>query len=308
VFARPPSFALVALVALAVAAPPPGAAQAKLSVAPSLANFEAQPGNRATERMRIGNEGDDDLKLAITIRDIDHDDTGKRNFYPVGTTGASCGRWLASLPPTLDLPARSAVNLELVAKIPKNTSPGTYACAVLSAPSAAPSSAANKARKGRNASIGIMPSVGTIIIINVLGEGLDRSTELEIIDGYIRPPTASLPLMVKLQVSNTSGWYARPTGVIAFFDAKGAAIGTTNMPTGGIFPKRSAWFESTFPTVLPPGDYRMLVNITDKFGGTASADFSFAVDPPVAKPPPAAPAPKPGAKPKEPPRGASKPK
>ena len=230
---------------LLLLAGPREAAAFGFSVEPTRAELSIPAGKRRGQTLTVKNAKQDEaVHLTIYARDVMYLPDGKLEFPPAGGTSWSCADWIEVVPRELEIPAGESRTVRVSVAAPPEASGGKYAMVFFE-------TAASYATEG----IGVNFRVGALIEAVIQGTE-ERAAQLKDVE-------FAAPSEVHVSVFNEGNILIRPTGQVKVFDAAGKKVAQTpfNPIKLGVFPKTLRKIATKLEPSLPPGSYRLRVEV-----------------------------------------------
>ena len=215
------------------------------SVEPTRAELSVPAGKRRGQTLTVRNaKPDEAIHLRIYARDVLYMPEGKIEFPPAGSTEWSCASWIQVAPAELDVPAGSSRDVRISVTAPLDATGGRYAMVFFE-------TGASYATEG----IGVNFRVGALI------ETVIRGTEER--QAQLKDLVIASPSEIDVSLFNDGNILIRPTGQIKVFDAGGKKVAQVlfNPTMLGVFPKTLRNITSKLDPPLPPGPYRLRVEV-----------------------------------------------
>lgn len=193
-------------------------AVAKVAFTPVRFEFNLNPGESATDTIKMINTSDQAQKYVVTLmnfRNAENDEQGHPQLYAPGTAldnGRGTAQFISVTRDPITVEARAEAYIPFSVIIPESTSGGSYYGVILVG------SIGDEAILGGGegeigAEVGIRQQSGPLMLINVRGDQF--SEDLDIIE-FFRDKSwySSLPVELFARIQNNGTAYVKPGGVI----------------------------------------------------------------------------------------------
>lgn len=249
----PRLFQILALVAPAVAAAGPAAAQVSVEVSPLRVELQAGAGSNATQAVTVSNAGTEAVRVRARLIDWELSRDGSPQFEGTPEGGPySATDWVRIAPPEQILDPGKEGTVRFSLAVPAAAAPAGYRTAILFEfnPASEPG------KGGRQ--VQFRSRIATLIYVNVGAPPVD----VELTDLRIRPGPEQTQVIAIL--ANTSRRTVRTRGTLTLVDGTGKTVRETTVPDVPVLPESER--EVAIPAIeqatpLPPGTYRVEVKI-----------------------------------------------
>ncbi|MBI4889600.1 MAG: hypothetical protein HY821_03175 [Acidobacteria bacterium] len=222
------------LIAALLAAGPGAFAQVGLGMTPMRLELPLQPGQASSGALDLSTDSPNPVRVRAELLDFYVDDSTTPQFVRNRPEEAahSCRTWLAANPMEAELPAASHQLVRYSLRVPPNTAPGSYYCAI--GYTALPSAEQLK-------QTGIRTTVRVVAVFYAL-VGQPR-VEGEITGLALEPvPGAPGRWFAVLSIRNRGEWHFRPQGQIRIQGENGNLLETLQVPSFPVLPRRDQRF------------------------------------------------------------------
>jgi len=231
------------------------------SVEPARVQVSVPAGKRRGQTLTVRNARPDAaVHLAIYVRDIIHLPDGTHEYPPAGSTEWSCANWIRVAPSELEIPAGKSRDVRVSVTAPPDATGGRYAVVFFEA-------SPSYAEEG----ISVNFRVGAIVEAVIRGTERVATTLRDV--AFVEPPA------VRVDLFNEGNVLVRPKGVIRVFGADGRKIRQLafNPSMVGLLPRTLRSLSTPFDEPLPPGSYRVRVEVDYGSSTLLVGEHAFAV-------------------------------
>jgi hypothetical protein len=215
------------------------------SVEPSRIEVVVPAGKRRGQTLIVKNDRSEPMHLTTYVRDVVYLPDGTGDFPEEGSTDWSCARWVHVVPEELEIPAKSSQEVRVSVIAPPDASGGRYAMLFFET---GPSYA-------QEDGIGVNFRIGALIQAVIPGTERYAASMKNVI---VTPPSE-----IRTELFNDGNLLIRPRGQIKLFEAGGKKVRQVpfNPNLVGVLPSTLRTFSSTLEEPLPPGAYRVRVEV-----------------------------------------------
>lgn len=215
------------VVAGALLTPRVASAQAggsNLSISPLTFELTANPGDQISNVVRVFNNGDTPMSVAMEIRDFTA--AGERGEVALGTLenqSFSLTHWVKVSPETFVLEPRSFKVVDFNITVPPNAEPGGhYGTILASLTSTAESTGAALAQK-----------IGSLLLLQVSGEIQEHMG----VSSFVAPGFSEYgPVALTARFENTGSVHLKPRGFIVVKNMLGDEVARLDVPQSNVLP------------------------------------------------------------------------
>jgi len=202
---------------------PSFAAPLPVAIEPTRFDITANPGDRLTATVYFWNGTDTELPVHMESEDIRPQDEAGHVAGEAEDAINSLKSWVQPIQPDDVVPPKHKIALDFTIDVPANADPGSHwgGVVVRTAPIPAGSGAAIQAR------------VGTIVLLNVLGEAKRKL----VLDSFSIPSFAeSPPIALEARFKNEGTVHEAPQGTIEVRNLFGELSATATLPVRNVLP------------------------------------------------------------------------
>jgi P pilus assembly chaperone PapD len=244
----------------------PAQADISFSVSPIRVEAKGEPGGTYADAMEIFNEGSEQVRIKVLVRDWHLTENGTPIFEKGGAQARSCAAWLKINPVDFLLQPGEKKAVRYSVTIPADTPAGGYWGAFVfeTVPIIKPGEKTSSvALKGNIASI-LYVTVGQPAAVGDIAHmALQQAADATAI-AVTLSNDGTVPFRVKGEVKITDA-------------ASGAAVRTLPLPDAPVLAGYSRTFTLPIDSPLPPGSYVALATIDIGAGSLLAGEISFAI-------------------------------
>ncbi len=229
--------------------------------------LEASAGSETTLTVALGNAGDADVPARTYAADAFSLVNGGFGVRAEAEPTTGTTTWLGYEAETLDLVAGKQIERSFAVTIPAETTPGQYITGLV-LQTAEPIAVGDSAMLRQN----IVKAIAVVITV-------PGPIEPSLTNGAasLKQTTVSNSLVV--EVANTGNILLKPAGTVTMTTTAGEPVLTAPVAMGPVYAGTTTSVELPVPTIVPAGNYRVTVVLTDAETGAAAnaADLRLAV-------------------------------
>jgi len=245
-------------------------AHAQVTIAPTIRELVASPGQTVRYRIGIANHTEGPLSCEVNAENMRVDEGGRPQSAPPDAA-RGCGSWLQLNPTRFRLAPKISRDVEVTVRVPRGAGGGYYAYVYCTAEEE------GRPTRDRGAVISMRIQVGSALLLLVRSRQRAPSLSVESM-GLGLPSAKDLSRsgwQATVRVVNKGTFHIRVTGEVEILDAGGSRVATAPLQVigGYLLPDCPRRFPATGRQRLPDGNYTVVAHITPE-ARTISRDFS----------------------------------
>lgn len=249
----------------ATGAPPAGpAAASAVGITPISVDAKVKRGSTYTQTYTLSNNTPARLRFRCSVSDYWYDEQNRRVTDRPGTLPRSASPWVQLTPSEVVVEPHSSASVKAVVSVPGSAAGGYYTMPVFEATPDDAAAVYTTSYGGTTATASIGFRFRGLMMLTTEDAA---EYNVEIMDGGVRPPTASAPLELSLDVLNRSTTHARLRGTFTILNSSGAQAGRGRIQEKRFMPGQRAVYKAEWAGELAPGRHTAVVTLSyDRVG------------------------------------------
>lgn len=262
-------FATACAVLLVAFGAPPARAQS-LGISPAFVDAKVMSGATYTRDYTVTNNSGARLVIRCSVGDYWYDDrTNARVDGRPGTLPRSASSWVQFSPAEVVVEPHASAVVRAVITVPQSASGGFYTVPTFDIETA---DATGRPARDGTASAAVAVNFRGLLMLSTTG---NSEYHVEIMGGWITPPTLTSPLKIALDVSNRSTAHVSLRGQFAVLDAAGRFAGRGKIDEQRYMPGQRNELGAAWPGELAPGRYTAIITLTYERAGLEPASLLY---------------------------------
>jgi hypothetical protein len=238
--------------------------QNSLGVSPASVDAKVKRGASYTETYTLSNNTATRLRFRCSVSDYWYDVNNQRVTGRPGTLPRSASPWVQFSPAEVVVEPHGQATVRAVITVPQTAAGGYYTMPVFEATPVETAASDTSSSSGVTATASIGFRFRGLMMLTTEDAA---EYNVEITAGSVRPPTASAPLALELDVRNLSTTHARVRGSFTLLDSSGATAGRGRIQEKRFMPGQRAAYGAEWTGELSAGRYTAVVTLSyDRVG------------------------------------------
>jgi hypothetical protein len=238
--------------------------QVSLGVSPASVDAKVKRGASYTETYTLSNNTGTRLRFRCSVSDYWYDANNQRVTGQPGTLPRSASPWVQFSPAEVIVEPHGQATVRAIITVPQTAAGGFYTMPTFEALPVETATAETSSSSGMTATASIGFRFRGLMMLTTEDAA---EYNVEIMDGGVRPPTASAPLELALDVRNRSTTHARVRGSFVILDSSGATAGRGRIQEKRFMPGQRAAYGAEWTGELSAGRYTAVVTLSyDRVG------------------------------------------
>lgn len=238
--------------------------QVSLGVSPASVDAKVKRGASYTETYTLSNNTGTRLRFRCSVSDYWYDANNQRVAGQPGTLPRSASPWVQFSPAEVIVEPHGQATVRAIITVPQTAAGGFYTMPTFEALPVETATAETSSSSGMTATASIGFRFRGLMMLTTEDAA---EYNVEIMDGSVRPPTASAPLELALDVRNRSTTHARVRGSFVILDSSGATAGRGRIQEKRFMPGQRAAYGAEWTGELSAGRYTAVVTLSyDRVG------------------------------------------
>ena len=255
-------------------APPAGvsAAASAVGITPISVDAKVKRGSTYTQTYTLSNNTPARLRFRCSVSDYWYDEQNRRVTDRPGTLPRSASPWVQLTPSEVVVEPNSSASVKAVVSVPLSAAGGYYTMPVFEATPDDATAVYTTGYGGTTATASIGFRFRGLMMLTTEDAA---EYNVEIMDGGVRPPTASAPLELSLNVRNRSTTHARVRGSFVILDSSGAPAGRGRIQEKRFMPGQRGDYKAEWAGALAAGRYTAVVTLSYDRAGMEPATLVY---------------------------------
>lgn len=238
--------------------------QNSLGVSPASVDAKVKRGASYTVTYTLSNDTGVRLRFRCSVSDYWYDANNHRATGRPGTLPRSASPWVQFSPAEVIVEPHGQATVRAIITVPQAAAGGFYTMPTFEALPVETATADTPSSSGTTATASVGFRFRGLMMLTT-EDGAEYN--VEIIDGGVRPPTASAPLELALDVHNRSTTHARVRGSFVILNSSGAPAGRGRIQEKRFMPGQRGGYKAEWAGELAAGRYTAVVTLSyDRVG------------------------------------------
>jgi hypothetical protein len=246
--------------------------QNSLGVSPASVDAKVKRGASYTEDYTLSNNTGARMRFHCSVSDYWYDANNQRVTGQPGTLPRSASTWVQFSPAEVVVEPHGQATVRALITVPRTAAGGFYTMPVFEAMPVETAAPDTPSSSGMTATASVGFRFRGLMMLTTEDAA---EYNVEIMAGSVRPPTASAPLALELDVRNLSTAHARVRGSFILLDSSGAPAGRGRIQEKRFMPGQRAAYGAEWAGELRAGHYTAVVTLSYDRAGAEPATLVY---------------------------------